>query len=204
MKGFYLCAFHTELYSTVFSDSVFWASLLDGKTGSRTNKFVCISGNEWVNLVGGENYHVLNISVEKQPTTIFCSAFSHKERQSYLKLSFQRKSTKATNFISASNRKQTTLQKISVFTIDWKIHLSCRWKCRRSLILLVKDHTTFTVLVPLALFHHFGCFSSWFLRISHCTTTLCCMSRLPPVAPYSHAVSKTPVHALVIFQFYLS
>lgn len=72
---------------SVFSATVSWASPLNNKTGSRTSKFVCISGNEWVNLVGEENYSVVNRTVENQPTTIFClELFSHKERQNYHKL----------------------------------------------------------------------------------------------------------------------
>lgn len=86
-KGLHFMLSTLKTYCSVFSATVSWASSLNSRTASRTSKFVCISGNEWVNLVRGENYSVVNRTVENQPTTIFClELFSHKERQNYHKL----------------------------------------------------------------------------------------------------------------------
>lgn len=134
VKGLHFHAFHSEHLRLYFSATVSWASALNKKTGSRTSKFVCISGNEWVNLVGGENYSVVNRTVENQPTTIFClELFSHKERQNYHKL-FLKEGTVRLWTLFLLYMKNTSCRKSVSSPVSAKIQSNCRKeKCKRCL-----------------------------------------------------------------------
>lgn len=152
------CERTEHLLLCILSHCVLGKSL--NKTGSRTSKFVCISGNEWVNLVGGENYSVVNRTVENQPTAIFClELFSHKESQNYHKL-FLKEGTVRLWTLFLLLMKNTSWKKSVSLPLCAKTQFNCRkhkWKrclhfsCQRSYYISNASTSTFTIPFRLTL-----------------------------------------------------